>query len=223
VTEIPTLIEIFPSCKIIHIYRDGRDVALSYMKVWFGPGNVFSAASAWKRMVTKGRSDGAEAGPDRYMEIRYETLLDRPEETMEGVCAFIGEPYDEAVLKLNFIEIDVNPSKPGGYGTKTEILRANQEKWRSGMRVGDRAIFESAAGGLLRELGYETEGLGRPIGMHERLFWSIQDYYHFVDMRLNRRYMKAWFLDELLLRWADIRGGIKMEKVFGKISPKRKD
>ncbi len=223
VTEIPTLIEIFPSCKIIHIYRDGRDVALSFMKVWFGPGNVFSAASAWKRMVTKGRLDGARAGLERYMEIRYERLLDNPGETMQKVCAFIGEQYSEAVLKPNFIEIDVNPSKRGGYGTKTEILRANQGKWKSEMAPGDRAIFESAAGGLLRELGYETEGLGRPIGMHERLFWSIQDYYHFVDMRLNRRYMKAWLLDELFLRWADIRGGIKMEKVFGKISPKRKD
>jgi hypothetical protein len=90
------------------------------------------------------------------------------------------------------------------------------------MRVGDRVIFESASGELLRELGYETEGLGRPIGMHERLFWSIQDYYHFVDMRLNRRYMKAWLLDELFLRWADIRGGIKMDKLLGKISPIRK-
>jgi len=223
VTEIPTLIEIFPSCKIIHIYRDGRDVALSFMKAWFGPGNVYSAATAWKRMVTKGRFDGARAGLERYMEIRYERLLDNPGETMEKVCAFIGEPYYEAVLKLNFVEIDLNLSKPGGYGTKTEIMRTNQGKWKSEMGAGDRAIFESAAGGLLGELGYETEGLGRPIGMHERLFWSIQDYYHFVEMRLKMRYTKAWLLDELFLRWADIRGGIKMEKVFGKISPKRKD
>jgi hypothetical protein len=42
-------------------------------------------------------------------------------------------------------------------------------------------------------------------------------------MRLKRRNLKVWLSDELLLRWADIRGGIKMEKVFGKISPKRKD
>ncbi|MGH7849006.1 MAG: sulfotransferase family protein [Thermodesulfobacteriota bacterium] len=223
VTEIPTLIEIFPSCKIIHIYRDGRDVALSFMKQWFGPGNVYSAATAWKRMVTKGRFDGARAGRERYMEIRYERLLDNPGETMEKVCAFIGEPYHEAVLKPNFIEIEVNLSKPGGYGTKTEILRSNQGKWKSEMGAGDRAIFESAAGGLLRELGYETEGLGRGISVYERVLWSIQDYYHFLVMRLMRRNLKVWLSDELLLRWADIRGGLKMEKVFGKFSPKRKD
>lgn len=223
VTEIPTLIEIFPSCKIIHIYRDGRDVALSYMKAWFGPGNVFSAASAWKRMVTKGRSDGARAGLERYLEISYERLLDNPGETMEKVCAFIGEPYYEAVLKPNFIETGVNLSMRGGYGTQREILRTNQGKWKREMADGDRAIFESAAGGLLRELGYETEGLGRGISMYERVLWSIQDYYHFLVMRLKRRNLKVWLSDELLLRWADVRGGLKMEKVFGKFSPKRKD
>jgi hypothetical protein len=223
VTEIPTLIEIFPSSKIIHIYRDGRDVALSFMKQWFGPGNVFSAATAWKRMVTMGRLDGASAGRERYMEIRYETLLDNPGETLEEVCAFIGEQYSEAMLKLNFVEIDVNPSKPGGYGTKTEILRSNQGKWKREMAPGDRSVFESVAGGLLSELGYETEGICRTIGMHERLFWNIQDYYHFLEMRFKRRNLKVWLLDELLLRWADIRGGIKMEKVFGKIFPKRRN
>jgi hypothetical protein len=88
------------------------------MKRWFGPGNIYAAASAWKRMVTKGRFVGARAGIERYMEIRYETLLDNPGETMQDVCAFIGEPYYEAVLKPNFVEIDVNPSKPGGTGRK---------------------------------------------------------------------------------------------------------
>lgn len=222
VTEIPTLVEIFPSCKIIHIYRDGRDVALSFMKQWFGPGNIYSAASAWKRMVTTARSDGTRAGRERYMEIRYETLLDNPGETMQSVCAFIGAPYYEAVLKLNFVEIDINTSKPGGYGTKTEIMRSNQGKWKRGMAPGDRAIFESVAGELLRELGYETEGSDCSISVPEKLFWIIQDYCHFLEMRLKRRNLKVWLSDELLLRWAGIRGDIKMGRVFGKVSPKRK-
>lgn len=89
--------------------------------------------------------------------------------------------------------------------------------------AGDRAIFESAAGELLRELGYETEGHVRRISRHERILWSIQDYYHFPVMRLKRRNINEWIADELLLRWADVRGDIKMDKLFGKISPKRKN
>jgi hypothetical protein len=37
VLEIPTLLEIFPRAKVIHIYRDGRDVALSWRAIPLGP------------------------------------------------------------------------------------------------------------------------------------------------------------------------------------------
>ncbi|OGE23125.1 MAG: hypothetical protein A3J42_01225 [Candidatus Dadabacteria bacterium RIFCSPHIGHO2_12_FULL_53_21] len=222
VTEIPALIEIFPSCKILHIYRDGRDVALSYIKQWYGPGNVYAAARAWRRMVTKGRDDGGRAGPERYMEVRYETLLEDPREIKEEVCEFIGEPFCEAVLRPNFIESGINLSQPGGYGTMTEILSKNREKWRNEMSAADRAIFESVAGDLLGELGYETEGHGRPITIPEKLMWLAQDYYNFIQKRRKRRRMKAWLPDEILLRWADIRSGFSIYKLFGKRNPKSK-
>lgn len=222
VTDIPALVEIFPSCKIIHIYRDGRDVALSYMKIWFGSGNVYTAAGAWKRMVTKGRSDGAAAGPERYMDLRYETLLDRPRETMTDVCDFIGERFDEAVLTPSFIESGLNLVKPGGYGTKTEILRKNHGKWRRDMSTVDREVFESVAGDLLDELGYETEGLIRPIGILEKFFWTLQDYYNFTRKRLSRGGKSEWLPGELLLRWADLRGGLTRDRLNANIFRKRK-
>ncbi|HVY55495.1 MAG TPA: sulfotransferase [Thermodesulfobacteriota bacterium] len=223
VTDIPALVEIFPSCKIIHIYRDGRDVAMSYIKEWFGSANVYSAAAVWKRMVTKGRFDGACAGPDRYMEVRYETLLDRPRETMEEVSEFIGEPFDEAMLAPSFIDSGLNLSKPGGYGTKTVILGSNQGKWRNEMPLGDRAVFESVAGDLLAELGYETEGAGRPLGVHERFIWRAQDLYKFVNKRLRREGMIDWLPGALLFRWADLRRGLLGKRPAGNISADRKE
>lgn len=222
VTDIPTLIEIFPSCKIIHIYRDGRDVALSFIREWFGPGNVYSAARAWKRMVTKGRDDGGRADPERYREVRYEILIDRPRETMEEVCEFIGEPFCEAVLTPNFIQSELNLSKPGGYGTKTGILSSNHGKWRNEMPAADRAVFESVAGELLRELGYETEGLGRPIAIHEKLFWVVQDYYNFIQKRREKSRTKGWLRGALLLKWADVQSGLTVNRLFGRFNSKSK-
>ena len=208
-TDIPALVEIFPDCRIIHIYRDGRDLALSLMKQWFGPGNVYSAARSWRNMIEKARRDGRAAGPERYLELRYETLLEWPRESMEKVCKFIGEPFSEAVLTPNFVERDLNPSKHGGYGTKTEILKGNHGKWRKEMPEADRAVFESVAGNLLRELGYETEGCGRSIAAHEKLFWTVQDYSNFIWKRRNRIRVKGWLAGELFLRWASARGSFK--------------
>src|SRR5262249_20192115 len=43
VVEIPLLMKLFPDAKILHIIRDGRDVALSWISAGFGPRNVFTA------------------------------------------------------------------------------------------------------------------------------------------------------------------------------------
>mgnify|MGYP001199880229 CR=1 FL=1 len=207
VTDIPALVEIFPDCKIIHIYRDGRDVALSLMSTWFGPGNVYSAAGEWKQMTEKGRRDGQRAGPERYFELRYETLLESPREAMEGVCEFIGEPFTDAVLTPNFIKSELKRS--GVYGTKRSILKGNHGKWRNQMPEADRAVFESIAGDLLDELGYETEGRARSIAAHEKLFWTAQDYCHFIWKRRSKIAASGWLKGELFIRWANIVGASK--------------
>jgi len=41
VTEMPVLSELFPGCKFIHIIRDGRDVALSWLALNFSPTKFF--------------------------------------------------------------------------------------------------------------------------------------------------------------------------------------
>jgi hypothetical protein len=71
------LAELLPTARIIHIHRDGRDVALSWMATGFGPANAYTAATAWKSLVAAGRRDGS-AHSDSYLDVRYETLLSEP-------------------------------------------------------------------------------------------------------------------------------------------------
>jgi hypothetical protein len=58
VVNIPALAELFPTARFIHLIRDGRDVALSYADVPFGPKNVAKAAELWANRVAKGIRDG---------------------------------------------------------------------------------------------------------------------------------------------------------------------
>ena len=71
VTDIPVLLRIFPEAKVLHIYRDGRDVALSWVGPQVGPGNVFGAATAWRRLVRTGRRDEGSWSRS-YREICFE-------------------------------------------------------------------------------------------------------------------------------------------------------
>ena len=208
VTELPILLKLFPGAKIIHIYRDGRDVALSWIHGRFGPGNMYTAARLWKWYVNSGRRAGAALPKETYLEVPYEQLLQQPRETMQQVCEFVGEPFDEAVLRPSaFPPNPLNPF-PIHQGAlqlvrRAEIFPANSLKWQTRMPVSDRVLFESVAGDLLEILGYETEGHIRSISLPERLAWHVHQQVMWCSVRLralNREAFSATLPEMILAR-----------------------
>jgi hypothetical protein len=208
VVEIPTLLRIFPRAKILHIYRDGRDVALSVARARFGPHNLYMVATAWRAFVETGRREGRRLPPGAYAEVRYENLLNRPEETMRRVCAFLGEPFGEEVLRRSFLprkprrSLFGRPDQPPP-PSPTVIVRSNLGKWKSAMRPADRSLFESVAGDVLAELGYEVEGVDRPIPGRERITWNVHHYFRGLVYRLTTGQPSPTTF--LLMREAEIR------------------
>lgn len=101
---IPTLLEIFPTARFIHCYRDGRDVALSARRTWFGPKNIYSAAHWWRHFVESGRNAGMSLNHEQYHEVSYESLLSEPLKAMNGVCRFLGESELSGDVRPNYLE-----------------------------------------------------------------------------------------------------------------------
>ncbi len=104
-----------------------------------------------------GRDAGARLGPERYREVRYEDLVREPERVLVELCAFVELPYDARMLRyheqadrlvpsLSHNEHHQNLHRPPTVGLRD---------WRSQMSPADAAVFESLAGDLLDELGYE--------------------------------------------------------------------
>jgi len=210
VTKIPVLLQIFPSAKIIHIYRDGRDVALSWLRMRFGPRNLFAAARAWKAMVSTGRRVRATSPLETYLEVRYESLLGHPQEAMKRVCMFIGEPFTEAVLRPTAARLPGrHPRLIGARGPgrppASEILSANVSKWKKDMSLSRRILFESVGGDLLQALGYETEGIARRIAMPERLLWEADNLLKWTLIRVNTKGNHRLLADYLTQKWANLR------------------
>jgi hypothetical protein len=204
VAEIPTLVRIFPRAKILHIHRDGRDVALSWLRRRFGPENLYAAAVAWRRRVSTGRRDGATLDGN-YMEVRYEAVLDAPEAVMRAICEFIDEPFAEQVLRpAERPAVDLaDKLARGRFRERRGIESENREMWRRLMPLSDRALFESVAGDLLAELGYEVEGLAGPIPRHRRAWWTAENA---VRMALGRRRLRLLSpRDYLAMRIAPLR------------------
>jgi hypothetical protein len=92
VGEIDQVKRVFPEARIVNLVRDGRDVALSLLRVPFGPGNVWAAARQWRAAVDAGDTADARYDGD-VLTIRYEDLVAEPDAVARQVCAFCEIAY----------------------------------------------------------------------------------------------------------------------------------
>ena len=88
-----------PEAHVVHLIRDGRDVALSLRATWFAPAEDLAAlARHWAEQIRSARRQ--VAGRDCYTEVRYEDLVAEPEETLRRICADLDLDFDPAMLEL---------------------------------------------------------------------------------------------------------------------------
>ena len=98
VLHMDRIVAAWPDAKIVHIIRDPRDVFASLRQAgkWDSVDEFISRWSLFLGTAEKTKQAGT-IGPDCYLEIRYEDLVGRPEETMRCVIDFVGEPWEPAV------------------------------------------------------------------------------------------------------------------------------
>src|SRR5215471_16980710 len=92
--------ETIPEALIIHIIRDGRDVALSTDKQgyihrlpWDLRAGTMACGLYWEWMVNKGRRDGRRFGED-YTEVRFEKLVTNPRQVLSRLSGFLEHDLD---------------------------------------------------------------------------------------------------------------------------------
>ena len=166
VLHIDLLADLFREAVFIHVIRDGRDVALSYLSTDFGAKTLGQSAIQWDRFVRAGRSAGGVLGDDRYREVRYEELIREPRKVLEELCSFVGLGFDERMLRYHERADELVPTlghtdhHQNLYKPPTVGLR----DWRLEMSTADVAVFQSIAGELLDELGYERADVPVSLG-----------------------------------------------------------
>jgi hypothetical protein len=163
---------LLPEAHFVHVIRDGRDVALSVRGLWFAPGDSMEEiARDWCRRIDETRAEAARC--PRYLEIRYESLVLDTEATLRVVDAFADLPFDPGQLAYHrraperLAEHRERRTADGQVVTHAQRLRQQEGVtqppdadrvgfWRKAMTAHERSAFESVAGGLLRELGYDA-------------------------------------------------------------------
>jgi Sulfotransferase family len=153
---------VFPEARVVNLVRDGRDVALSLLRVPFGPANVWAAAHMWRSAVEAGeRAQGRR--PDGVLTVRYEDLVADPETVVPRICAFAEIAYDPSMLALEESAGAVARGQEDWFRELYSGISARSVgKWRRQMTISQRALFASVAGDVLRRHGYDVPDDGPP-------------------------------------------------------------
>jgi hypothetical protein len=169
---------LFPAAQYVHLIRDGRDAALSFLSMpdgiafetWAHPRSAAGFAALWRREVAAARRLGRRLGPRRYLEVRYEDLVADPGGTLRTICTFAGLRFEQAMTEHSGSGSEEREHQQSLKRPLTPQLR----DWRSEMAPADVADFEGVAGDLLRDLGYEVSGVADLRGRLRRVAYRGQ-------------------------------------------------
>lgn len=154
---------LFPNAKLIHLVRDGRNVALSLLQ-WAtpkkGPGRIALwekspiAVSAlwWRWMVMESRTQAAAIDPAYRMEIGYEKLVSNPEENMREACKFLGLDFSREMI--DYHKGKTKTDKGLSAKKAWRAPQAGLRDWRTTMAPEQIELFEALAGDALEAFGY---------------------------------------------------------------------
>lgn len=155
VEHIELLHRLWPQARFVHLVRDGREVALSYADVPFGPKTVAKAARLWATRVDKGVAAGRALPEDLYLELRYEDLLADTEERARALSSFLGFDFDPAMLEnAKRPQADVL-ERAARYNPHVLQEIGRTRSWSEQMPKSQVEVFEAVAGRTLSALGYE--------------------------------------------------------------------
>lgn len=170
IASISKILSVYPHAKIIHICRDGRDVYLSYKSIHekspvkFGPKRVIPNALYWVnglRYVEQFQR--FKVTKDSLLEVKYEDILNSPEETLQKVCSFISIEYSPSMLESFNRRGGSRSVAPENLMSSIhsklaeKIDSSNTKKYIKGMTRCQIFVFELISSPYLKKYGYELE------------------------------------------------------------------
>jgi Sulfotransferase family len=91
--------KLYPTCQIIHIVRNPRDVIASNAKM-YGKSFGFRYGRRWVNHVSKAEAIGTGLGPKRFKTIRYEDLVSNTEDVLKETFEWVGEAWHPDVMRF---------------------------------------------------------------------------------------------------------------------------
>lgn len=145
--------EAWPDAAIVRIVRDPRAVAASFAGVPFGPRSAVGVAYLWRQAdaVTWRWFDT----DPRSITLRYEDLVTDPAAQVARLLAFLGEPFDPAILLPGRSASGLAEEGPWKERVTGAIDTSRVHSWRDELSPVDQARVSLICAEGMRRYGYE--------------------------------------------------------------------
>jgi hypothetical protein len=154
--KIDILFTLFPDAKFIHIVRDGRDVFDSWRKMNPSMNNVAFVALDWRYKLLRIEKSFKKIPANNRITIRYEDLLNTPENIIESICSLLG--VNREANMLDFYKSSHKYTIPHHSELIFKPLdKSNVYKWKNNLISREVKIFNLLARHYLKKYNYEIE------------------------------------------------------------------
>lgn len=185
VGHVPELVKWFPDCKIVHITRDPRALAMSKSNDPSGTAIrvvehprfawLIRKLAVWSTIAQYRLSAKLHLqfkGLPNYRLFRYEDLLADPESVLRELCDFIETDFRDEMLEPQRGRHEHQPSSLTGKRQKA-FDPAAATRWRKVISRVDYWLVSSLTRGSMRKLGYNPKThpifrSARPFGQRVR-------------------------------------------------------
>jgi hypothetical protein len=141
-------------------------------ETWMQPESVAEFACQWRAEVKAARRLGWRVGGSRYLEVRYEELVQDVEMVLRRISTFALLPYEPAMV--DYVGKVAGSSAKPHQQSLNRPPTAGLRDWRLQMSPEDVGAFEQVAGDLLGELGYESHERPDPRGRLRRASYNTR-------------------------------------------------
>jgi len=173
---LPEIEDYFSDAKYVYLYRDGRDVAVSFSKAVVGEKHFYHIAKEWNEAQQLALSFREKVPSRRFFNLSYEELTTDTERAIRALCDFLDVEYKPSMLEFHkSAEAKRAASASNLWENVTNpLMRNNSRKFLKEAHESDIRIFESVAGDSMDTLGYE------------RLFARKGEEQHFSQEEIGR-------------------------------------
>lgn len=156
IQHLDRILALFPDAQILHIIRDGRDCVASLKRMPWWHYGVPAAIYKWREAMRTADRAREQLRPDQYHDFHYEDLVAAPRPTLEGICAFLGEGFEPAMLEPHKVADEEVPDYKGWHSrTRQPVTTSTVRSWEDGLEPSEVRLMEHIAGRELRTYGYE--------------------------------------------------------------------